>query len=164
VAQGHCEVRPSIAAPASNSGSRPAPNFDSGPALTSLLLSNSIVHPEGTADPADPLRGENFQIDLPATTRFASSDKLTLYYGILLPDVAEQSRRFEVAYSIKSSAGASSPLSAEELTIPLPQNRLLVLKQFDLNRLAPGRYTMEVKIADASGHGTASTSAGFSVQ
>ena len=164
VAQGRCEVRPSNPAPASNSGSRPAPNFDTGPALTSLLLSNSIVPAQGAADPADPLRGENFQIDLPATTRFASSDKLTLYYGILLPDAADQSRGFQVAYSIKSSAGVVSPLSAEELTIRPPQNRLLVLKQFDLNRLRPGRYTMEVKIADASGHGTVSTSAGFSVE
>jgi VWFA-related protein len=166
VAQGHCEVRPSVpaAAPASNSGAGPAPNFDSAPALTSLLLSNSIVPAQGMADPGDPLRGENFQIDLPATARFAPSDKLTLYYGILLRDASEQSRRFQVAYTIKSSAGVSAPLSAEELTIRPPQNRLLVLKQFDLNRLAPGKYTMEVTLADASGRGTASTSAGFSVE
>jgi hypothetical protein len=166
VAQGHCEVRPSspATAPASNSGSAPAPNLDSGPALTSLLLSNSIVPAQGVADPADPLQGENFQIDLPATARFAPSDKLTLYYGILLRDATDWSRRFQVAYSIKSSAGVFTPLSAEELTIRPPQNRLLVLKQFDLNRLAPGKYTMEVTIAEASGHGTVSTSAGFSVE
>jgi VWFA-related protein len=164
VAQGHCEVLPSIPAPASNSGSGPAPNLDSGPALTSLLLSNSIVPAQGIADPADPLRGENFQIDLPARARFAPSDKLTLYYGILLRDPAVQGRRFHVAYTLKSSAGALAPLQAEELTLPPPQNRLLVLKQFDLNRLAPGRYTMEVSIADASGHGTVSTSAGFIIE
>jgi hypothetical protein len=116
------------------------------------------------ADPADPLRGENFQIDLPATARFAPSDKLTLYYGIVLRDTTEQSRRFQVAYTIKSSAGVSPPQQAEELTIRPPQNRLLVLKQFDLNRLARGRYTMEVTLADASGHGPVSTSAGFSIE
>jgi VWFA-related protein len=164
VAQGHCEVRPSIPAPASNPGSGPAPNLDSGPALTSLLLSNSIVPAQGMADPADPLRGENFQIDLPAAARFAPGDKLTLYYGILLRGATDRSRRFQVAYSIKSSAGVSAPFRTEELVIPPPQNRLLVLKQFDLNRLAPGRYTMEVTIADASGQGTASTSAAFSVE
>jgi VWFA-related protein len=162
VAQGHCEVLPSI--PASNSGSGPAPNFEQGPALTSLLLSNSIVPAQGAADPADPLRGENFQIDLPASARFAPSDKLTLYYGILLPGPAEQTERFQVAYTIKSGAGASAPLPAEELTIRPPQNRLLVLKQFDLNRLAPGKYTMQVAIAEASGRGKASTSAAFSVE
>jgi len=166
VAQGRCEVLPSVPAPALTSNSRagPAPNVDSGPALTSLLLSNSIVPAQGIADPADPLRGENFQIDLPPTTRFAPSDKLTLYYGILPRDLTDTSRRFQVSYTIKSSAGASTPLRAEELTIRLPQNRLLVLKQFDLNRLAPGKYRMEVAIADASGHGTASTSAGFSIE
>ena len=166
VAQGHCEVLPSIGTPAStsNPGAGPAADLVSGPALTSLLLSNSIVPAQGTADPADPLRGENFQIDLPATTRFATSDKLTLYYGILPKDLTETSRRFQVSYTIKPSAGAAIPLQSEELTIRPPQNRLLVLKQFDLNRLAPGKYRMEVTIADASGHGTASTSAGFSVE
>ena len=166
VAQGHCEVLPSTPAPAltSNSGAGPTPNLDSGPALTSLLLSNSIVPAQGIADPADPLRGENFQIDLPPTTRFAPSDKLTLYYGILLRDATQPSQRFQVSYTIKSSAGAFTPLSAEELTVRVPQNRLLVLKQFDLNRLAPGKYRMDVTIADASGHGTASTSGGFSIE
>ena len=164
VAQGRCEVLPSIPAPAPTSGGGPAPNFDSGPALTSLLLSNSIVPAQGIADPADPLRGENFQIDLPPTTRFATSDKLTLYYGILPKDLTETRRRFRVSYTIKSSAGAFAPLRAEDLAIRLPQNRLLVLKQFDLNRLTPGKYTMEVRIADASGHGTASASAAFSIE
>jgi len=164
VAQGRCQVLPSIPAPASNSGSGPAPNFQQGPALTSLLLSNSIVPAQGAADPADPLRGENFQIDLPASVRFAPSDKLTLYYGILLPEPAGQAERFEVAYTIKSGAGVSAPLPAEELTILPRQNRLLVLKQFDLNRLAPGKYTMQVTVAEASGHGTAFTSAAFSVE
>jgi len=166
VAQGRCEVLPSTPAPAltSNSGTGSTPNLDSGPALTSLLLSNSIVPAQGIADPADPLRGENFQIDLPPTTRFAPSDKLTLYYGILLRDANQPSRRFQVSYTIKSSAGTFTPLSAEELTLRAPQNRLLILKQFDLNRLAPGKYRMDVTITDASGHGTASTSGGFSIE
>jgi VWFA-related protein len=166
VAQGHCEVLPSIpaSAPVANSSSGPPPTLDSGPALTSLLLSNSIFPAQGTADPADPLRGENFQIDFPARARFAPGDKLTLYYGILLRDPTGQSRRLHVAYTLKSSAGVLAPLPAEELTLRPPQNRLLVLKQFDLNRLAPGRYTMEVSIADASGHGKVSTSAGFSIE
>jgi len=166
VAQGHCEVRPSVSSPASlpRTGTRPAPNWDSGPALTSLLLSNSIVPAQGAADPADPLRGENFQIDLPPTPRFASSDKLTLYYGILLRDATNQNRRFQVAYTIKSSAGVSEAPRPEEITIAPPQSRLLVLKQFDLNRLAPGKYTMEVTLADAAERRAVSTSAGFSVE
>jgi VWFA-related protein len=164
VAQGHCEVRPSVAAPASDAGAGAAPNLDSGPALTSLLLSNSIVPAQGTADPADPLRGENFQIELPDAPRFAPTDKLTLYYGIMLRDATNQSRHFQVAYTIKSSAGISTSPRIEDLTLLPPQNRLLVLKQFDLSRLAPGRYTMEVAIAGASGHGAASTSAGFSIE
>jgi VWFA-related protein len=166
VAQGHCEIVPSTPAQAAGPGSafRPAPNLDAGPALTSLLLSNSIVPAQGTADPGDPLRGENFQIDLPVAARFAPSDKLTLYYGILLGDPIGPGRRLRASYAIKSAAGASAPLPAEELTVRPPQNRLLVLKQFDLNRLAPGKYTMEVTVADAFTHSSASTSAGFSVE
>jgi len=165
VAQGHCQVLPSVAARTSPSpaGAGPAPNLDSAPALTSLLLSNSIVPAQGTADPGDPLRGENFQIDLPSTPRFAPSDKLTLYYGILLRDATGQDRRFQVAYTIKSSSGITAPARAEEIIIRPPQNRLLVLKQFDLNHLTPGNYTMEVSVGDASGRGVASTSAGFSI-
>jgi len=164
VAEGHCEVLPSIRTPAPDSRSAPAPNLDAGPALTSLLLSNSIVPAQGVADPGDPLRGENFQIDLPLAPRFATSDKLTLYYGILWGDATSLGRRLRASYTIKSVTGPSAPQPADELTIRPPQNRLLVLKQFDLNHLSPGKYTMEVTVADDFTHGSATTSAGFSVE
>ena len=61
-------------------------------------------------------------------------------------------------------AGAGPPPTAEELTLRPPQNRLLVLKQFDLNRLTPGKYMMQVSVADALTHSSASTSAAFSIQ
>ena len=166
VAQGHCEVVPSTPPPAPNPDivSGPAPNLGEGPALTSLLLSNSIVPAQGIADPGDPLRGENFQIELPVAARFAPSDKLTLYYGILVANTSGLSRRLRASYTIKPVAGVGAPPTAEELTLRAPQNRLLVLKQFDLNRLAPGKYTMQVTVADALTHRSASTSAGFSIQ
>ncbi|MGA2075802.1 MAG: VWA domain-containing protein [Terriglobia bacterium] len=166
VAVGHCEVVPSAKtpAPATSSVAGPAPNLDTGPALTSLLLSNSIVPAQGAGDPGDPLRGENFQIDLPVAARFAPSDKLTLYYGILLGDATGLGRRLLASYTIKSVAGVGAPQPADELTIRPTQNRLLVLKQFDLNRFAPGKYTMQVTVADALTHSSASTSAGFSVE
>jgi VWFA-related protein len=164
VAEGHCEVLPSIKAPSPDSRSGPAPNVDTGPALTSLLLSNSIVPAQGVADPGDPLRGENFQIDLPLAARFAPSDKLTLFYGILWGDATSLGRWLRASYTIKSVTGPSAPQPADELTIRPPQNRLLVLKQFDLNHLAPGKYTMEVTVADDFTHGSATTSAGFSVE
>ncbi len=165
VAQGHCEVVPSTPPPAPNLEivSEP-PNQGEGPALTSLLLSNSIVPAQGIADPGDPLRGENFQIDLPVAARFAPSDKLTLYYGILVANTDGLGKRLRASYTIKPVAGAGAPPTIEELTLRPPQNRLLVLKQFDLNRLAPGKYTMQVTVADVLTHSEASTGAGFSIQ
>ncbi len=166
VAQGHCEVVPSAppSAPNPDIVSGPAPNLGGGLALTSLLLSNSIVAAQGTADPGDPLRGENFQIELPMAARFAPSDKLTLYYGILLAYTTGLGQTLRASYTIKPAAGAGAPPTAEELTLRPPQNRLLVLKQFDLNRLVPGKYTMQVTVADALTHSSASTSAAFSIQ
>jgi len=166
VAVGHCEVVPSAKtpAPATSSVAGPAPKLDTGPALTSLLLSNSIVPAQGAGDPGDPLRGENFQIELPVAARFAPSDKLTLYYGILVANTSGLDRRLRASYTIKPVAVAGPPPTAEELTLRPLQNRLLVLKQFDLNRLAPGKYTMQVTVADALTHRSASTSAGFSIQ
>ena len=72
--------------------------------------------------------------------------------------------KLRASYTIQPAAGAGAPPTAEELTLRPPQNRLLVLKQFDLNRLVPGKYTMQVTVADALTHSSASTSAAFSIQ
>ena len=54
-------------------GLRPTRAPDPRPALTRLLLSNSIVPSQGTADPGDPPLRVKFRIDPRVATRFAPS-------------------------------------------------------------------------------------------
>ncbi len=141
------------------------PATTSGPKLTSLLLSDRIEPAQGTADPSDPLRGDNFQLYLPAQPRFSAADKLTLYFGILdAPlDAATQRPHLRVSYAVRSVATVVMSPPAEEIRSSGARDRVLVLKQFDLKGLRPGNYTLEVTVEDLAHHGTASQSANFVV-
>lgn len=139
-----------------------------GPHLTSVLLSNRIEPTSGPADPSDPLRGQNFQLYLPSQRRFSSAEKLTVYFGVLnVPlDPATHRPRLRLSLAIKSAGNAVMTLPSEEVQA-LPsgsQNRLLVLKQFDLKGLRPGNYTFEVTSEDQVTHGMASQSAEFVIE
>jgi len=138
-------------------------NRDAGFMLSGLLLSNDIEPAQGTADPADALRGDNFQIFLPAQPRFARSDKLTLYFGIVRRDAAP-AQRLRVSYAIKSGASIVADPVAEEIAWRPSQERLLMLKQFDLNQLKSGQYTLEVTLQSPTDHLSTAASAGFSVE
>jgi VWFA-related protein len=143
------------------------PATTSSPKLTSLLLSDRIEPAQGTADPSDPLRGENFQLYLPAQPRFSAADKLTLYFGILDAAVGAASPRshLRLEYRVKSGATVVMSQPAEEIQSPSvgALSRMLVLKQFDLKGLRPGNYLLEVTVEDLTHHGTASQSASFTV-
>jgi VWFA-related protein len=139
----------------------------SGPKLTSLLLSDRIEPAQGSADRSDQLRGENFQLYLPAQPRFSATDKLTLYFGIVdTPlDAGNQRPHLRVSYAVKSGASLVMSLPTEELR-PSPAgapNRMLVLKQFDLKGFRPGNYTLEVTVEDLARHRAVSHSASFMV-
>jgi len=138
-------------------------NRDTGFMLSGLLLSNDIEPAQGTADPADALRGDNFQIFLPVAPRFARSDKLTVYFGIVRRD-ASPAQRLRVSYAIKSGGNIIANPGAEEVAWRPSQDRLLVLKQIDLNQLKGGQYTLEVTLDSTAAQLFTSASAGFSVE
>jgi len=138
-------------------------NRDRGFMLSGLLLSNDIEPAKGAADPADPLRGDNFQIFLPVAPRFARSDKLTLYFGIVRRD-APPPQRLRVSYAIKSGPSIVADLGAEDVAWRPSEDRVLVLKQFDLNQLKGGQYTLEVNLQNPADRLSTSSSAGFTVQ
>ena len=143
------------------------PAGSSGPRLTSLLLSDRIEPAQGSADPSDPLRGENFQLYLPAQPRFSAADKLTLYFGIVDTPLGAgiQWLHLRVMYAVKSGTTLVMSPPAEEMR-PSPSrapNRMLVLKQFDLKGFRPGNYTLEVTVEDLTSHRTVSQRAGFVV-
>jgi VWFA-related protein len=138
-----------------------------GPRLTSLLLSDRIEPAQGDADPSDPLRGENFQLYLPAQPHFSAADKLTLYFGIVgAPfDADVQRPHLRVSYVVKCGATLVMSLAPEEMRPSRAgaPNRMLVLKQFDLKGFRPGSYTLEVTVEDLASHRTISQRAGFLV-
>ena len=138
-------------------------NRDSGFMLSGLLLSNDIEPAQGTADPADALRGENFQIFLPTQPRFARSDKLTVYFGIVRREAAPVGR-LRVTYAVKSGTDIVTSLGAEDVAWGSSQDRLLVLKQFDLSALKGGQYTLEVALQNPAAHLSTSASAEFSIE
>ena len=135
------------------------------PAVTSVLLSNSIEPAKGAGDPSDPLRGENFQLRL-SPPRFSRSDKLTAYFGILLDSAVPETPapRLRLAYSIESSARAAKVFPPEDLPVAASQSLLRVLKQFDLTDLPAGHYTFQVSVKDLAQGGTASQRSEFDVQ
>ena len=139
-----------------------------GPRLTSLLLSDRIEPASGPADPSDPLRGPNYQLYLPAQPHFSASDKLTVYFGLLDVPLNPATHRPELrlSFAVKSTGKAAMTLPSEQITA-LPkasENRLLVLKQFDLRELRPGPYTFEVTVEDQVTGGVVSQMAKFLVE
>ncbi|MGD0921872.1 MAG: VWA domain-containing protein [Terriglobia bacterium] len=136
---------------------------DSSPRLTSLLLTNRIEPAGGPADPSDPLRGPNYELFLPAQPGFRSSDKLTVYFGILdaTLDPASQRARLQLSFAILKDGKPAMALPAEQAEGAPRQNRLVVVKQFDLSRLPLGQYTLEVSAEDPVTHKLAHQTAGF---
>jgi hypothetical protein len=122
----------------------------------------------GPADPSDPLRGPNYQLYVPAQPRFSASDKLTVYFGLLDVPLNPTTRRPELrlSFALKSGAKAALTLPSEQI-VALPkasEDRLLVLKQFDLRELRPGPYTFEVTVEDQVTGGVVSQMANFLVE
>lgn len=130
--------------------------------LTSLALSSDIEPAQGPGDPSDPLRGANFQIHLPAEPRFASSDKLTAYFGAL--GLTTGPANLHVSFAILESTRTALGPEAQDVSIPAGQRRLLVLRQFDLKRLKPGEYRLEVTVEDPANRQSRNASADFVVE
>ncbi len=135
-----------------------------GSRLTGILLSNRIEQATSDPDPDDPLRGSNFQLFVPASTRFSQQETVTAYFGAIDVPVDGASRRplLRLTYAIKQGPRVVLELPSERAAGNPNDNQLRVLKQFELRGLKPGEYTFEVRGQDSSGH-TATQSATFSV-
>lgn len=136
---------------------------DSSPRLTSLLLTNRIEPASGPADPSDPLRGPNYELFVPAQPCFTSSDKLTVYFGILdaTLDPASGRARPQISFAILKDGKPAMALPTERAEGAPRQDRLVVVKQLDLSRLPPGQYALEVSVEDPVTHRVARQTAAF---
>jgi VWFA-related protein len=136
-----------------------------GPQLTGVLLTNRVQAGAGPSDPADPLRGPGFQLEVPAHPRFTRGDKLTAYFGALgVPQEASSGKPvLTLTFSIRQADTVITTLAPEQATGAAGQNVLRVLKQIDLTSLGPGTYTLQVTAGGPGGAATASQSADFSI-
>jgi VWFA-related protein len=130
--------------------------------ISSLLLSDRIVPAEGKPDPSDPLRGPNYQLFIPKHNDFPSSDQLTLYFSV--SGIAPGTKVLDVEFLLRSRSRVIRRLGRE--TIDSPKGSALVLRQFALNGLEPGHYSVVVNVSSAMSveqQGMTSTSTDFTV-
>src|SRR5205807_1376697 len=95
-----------------------------------------------------------YQLTLPTQQQFASSDKLTVYFGMdnVSMDAASGSPKINLALKLKSGDKIVKELSADSLHAwPQSTNRIFFLDQFDLAGLAPGTYTGALGEAKVAG-------------
>ena len=138
-----------------------------GPHLTSVLLSNRIEPASEPADPADPLRGPNYQLYIPPQPSFGTTDKLTAILGLLDIPLHPLTHQPDLRLTFRIKAGgvrvASPPPQEIHTLLSRPRDDLIVLKQFDLKGLRPGKYTLEVDAEDRIGHSTTSQTTEFEI-
>jgi len=136
-----------------------------GPQLTGLLLTNRVQADAGPPDPGDPLRGEGFQLEVPAKPQFAPGDKLTTCFGAVgVPQDASSGKpHLKLSFSISQADTVMTTLSPEEAVGAAGQNVLRVLKQIDLGSLGPGKYTLKVTAESSSGQVAASQTEDFTI-
>jgi len=141
------------------------PSSAAEPELTGLLLTNRAQAARGPADPADPLRGAGFQLEVPARAQFRSGDKVTAYLGALrLPlDPASHRPRLKLSFSIQQGDTVVTTLEPEEAVGGPGENALLVFKQVDLSGLRPGKYEFRATAENSSGQAVTSRDADFTI-
>jgi len=141
---------------------------ESGARLTSLFMTPRVdVSP--TVREGDPpaLHIANYQLTLPIQQQFASSDKLTLYFGMdnVSMDAASGSPKINLALKLKSGDKVVKELPADSLHAWAEStNRIFFLDQFDLAGLAPGTYKLEATLRDLAKKTTTVNAADFSIQ
>jgi VWFA-related protein len=137
----------------------------SGPQLSGLLLTNRVQAATEPSDPADPLHGSGFQLEVPAQPQFARSDKLTAYFGAVgVPQDPSSGKPYlKLLFSIRQADAVVATLPPEPVVGASGQDLLLILKQIDLGSVIPGKYALQVTAENSSGQVVTSQSADFTV-
>jgi VWFA-related protein len=143
-------------------------NDDSGARLTSLFMTPRVdVAPQVREGDPPALHIANYQLSVPTQQQFASSDKLTVYFGMdsVTMDAATGSPRINLALALKSGDKLVKDLPADSLHAwEQSKNRIFFLDQFDLAGLAPGTYTLQATLKDLAKKTTTVQAGEFSIQ
>jgi len=123
----------------------------SGFRLTSILLA-AKAEQATCSDPADSLCFMNVRLYQPATSKFASSNRLIIYFAAsdLALDPQTKKPRLGAMFTLKTGNDVVRSVTAENvqsLSGPV-SNSVLVLAEYDLRSLRPGSYTLQVLTKD----------------
>ncbi len=138
-----------------------------GARATSLLLTQRVDAAKPSANTADPLRVEDYELVLPTQNVFTSGANLTLYFGVddMSFDSKSGNPNLKLSIAFKSAGKIVTELPADTL-YPLPDStsRVFFLKQFPLTGFSPGSYVVDVTVEDKAHKTRAVRTAEFSIQ
>ena len=144
------------------------PAVESGPKLTSLLLTNRLSRASGPPDSEDPLRVADYQISLPPRAVFLSNDRIMMFIGALdLPfDPVTHTPEFDVTLAVRSGNKIviSGPPDQVQYSGSGSTGRALLAKQVSLKGLGAGSYVAESIVTDRLRHFTSTQTTRFEIQ
>jgi len=145
-----------------------APAVESGPQLTSLLLTNRVSRVSGPPDSEDPLRIADYQISLPPRPVFSPNDRIMMLIGALdLPfDPVSHAPEFDVSLAVRSGNKIviSGPPDQVQYSGAGGTGRALLAKQVSLKGLGVGSYVAESVVTDRLRHSTSTQTTRFEIQ
>jgi VWFA-related protein len=133
------------------------PAAETGPKLTTLLLTNRLNRASGPPDSGDPLRIGDYQMSLPPQAVFSPEDQITMLIGALdLPfDPVTHAPEFDVSLAVLSGNNKtviSDRPDHVQYSGSGAAGRALLAKQVSLKGLGTGRYVAEAVVTDHRQH------------
>jgi hypothetical protein len=137
------------------------------PQISSLMLTNQ-VRQDQCSDKAETLCLDTMRLVQPATASFVSGDRLVVYFTVahLASDPQSKQPRIGLDLKLRTTGSGAQPITAKTMqAIPGPSSgTVMVLADFDLHSLAPGKYSIQAVAQDLVKKSSATNQAEFSVQ
>jgi VWFA-related protein len=145
------------------------PAAETGPKLTTLLLTNRLILHAGPPDTGYPLRIGDYQMSLPPQAVFSRDDQITMLIGALdLPfDPVTHAPEFDVSLAVLSGDNKtviSDRPDHVQYSGSGAAGRAMLAKQVSLKGLAAGHYVAEAVVTDHLQHSTWIQSTQFEIR
>jgi len=141
------------------------PPTEEKPQLSSLMMTSQIKQ-EACADKTETLCLETMRLVQPASADFPANSQLVVYFTVVNLAADPQSKQPRIGMDIQLKGANNKAVSPQNMqAIPGPTaGSVLVLAQFDLKQLAPGKYSAHATAQDLIRKNSASNEAEFSIQ
>jgi hypothetical protein len=121
-------------------------------AVTSVVLTDNVRKVEGaTPDPSNPLQVLGYELALPASPQFISGEKLAVYFGMMHAgrNVITHEPQLRISLAIEQRGKTVARLPGGEIVVaPLDSDAIPFLRQYPLQDLKPGDYSLVVSVDD----------------